>query len=264
MTIKSSQYNPSQRLIPITMIGNHFNITDPQKFQLALQLLKESLFDNGASLYSSDNIITWNKNLSFLRDERFKNILNEPQNSFVEKSIVWRTYILIYFAKIALNVRGDFVECGCHTGFTANEVVKNLDLNRYNKKYWLYDLFEWNEGDEHTRFEGHKNERMYEDTVTRFSEYPNVQVIKGSVPESFSEGFPESISFCHIDMNHPAPEAGALNAILPRLSKGGVVILDDYGWWGYSAQKAALDPIVESFGKEILELPTGQGILMNL
>jgi len=246
------------------MMGNHFNITDPQKFQLALQLLKESLFDKGATLYSSDNVITWNKNLSFLRDERFKEILNEPKNSFVEKSIVWRTYILIYFANIAAKADGDFVECGCHTGFTANEVIKNIGLDKIGKNYWLYDLFEWKEGDEHTRFEGHKNEKMYEDTVARFSDYSNVKVIKGSVPESFSFGFPDKISFCHVDMNHPTPEAGALNAVLPRLSKGGVVILDDYGWWGYSAQKSALDPIVKSFNMDILELPTGQGVLINL
>ena len=104
---------------------------------------------------------------------------------------------------------------------------------------------------------------MYEDVVERFSEYENVKIIKGFVPESFSEGFPESIAFCHIDMNHPAPESGALKAVLPKLVKGGVVIFDDYGWWVYSAQKIALDKIALSFGHRILELPTGQGILIN-
>ena len=77
------------------------------------------------------------------------------------------------------------------------------------------------------------------------------------------EGFPDSIAFCHIDMNHPAPEAGALREVLPRLSKGGAIIFDDYGWWWYSAQKRALDPIARSLGQEILELPTGQGLLIK-
>ncbi len=171
---------------------------------------------------------------------------------------------LNFFAKISLNVEGDFVECGCHTGFTAHEVLKNLDLVKYQKKYWLYDLFEWNEGDEHTRLEGHKNLKMHEDVVTKFSKYPNVKIIKGSVPESFSDGFPDAISFCHIDMNHPGPEAGALKAIIPKLKKGGVIVFDDYGWWGYSAQKIALDPIADFFGQEILELPTGQAILIKV
>jgi predicted O-methyltransferase YrrM len=105
---------------------------------------------------------------------------------------------------------------------------------------------------------------MYEDTQARFSEFTNVKIIKGSVPESFSERFPDSISFCHIDMNHPVPEAGALKAVLPKLSKGGIVILDDYGWEAYSAQKVVLDPIADSFGQQILELPTGQGIIIKI
>ena len=126
----------------------------------------------------------------------------------------------------------------------------------------LYDLFEWKEGDGHTLLEGHKNPRMYEDVVERFSGFDFVNVIKGSVPESFSQAFPDSIAFCHIDINHPAPESGALKHVLPRLSRGGV-IFDDYGWWGYSAQKMELDPIASSFGLEILELPTGQGLLIK-
>jgi hypothetical protein len=64
-------------------------------------------------------------------------------------------------------------------------------------------------------------------------------------------------------MNHPTPEAGALVKVLPKLAYGGFVILDDYGWWGYSAQKIALDKIAQSFGQEILELPTGQALLIK-
>lgn len=256
-------YDPNERLNPLGMQGACFNIVDLEKFQLAFRLLKESLFDKGASLFAADNLITWNRNLSFLRDERFTSTLNDPSINGVDKSLVWRTYILLYFAKIALTLKGDFIECGCHTGFTANEVIKNIDLGSCGKRYWLYDLFEWKDGDEHTKLAGHNNPRMYEATKARFSQFSWVKIIKGSVPDSFSIGFPDLISFCHIDMNHPAPEAGAITSVLPRLVKGGIIVLDDYGWWGYSAQKAALDPIVADFGQEILELPTGQGLLVK-
>ena len=65
-------------------------------------------------------------------------------------------------------------------------------------------------------------------------------------------------------MNHLAPETGALKEVLPRLQKGGVVVFDDYGWWGYSAQKIDLDPIAAAHELEILKLQTGQGILLKL
>ena len=110
---------------------------------------------------------------------------------------------------------------------------------------------------------GHDNPRMYDDVVARFAAYPFVRVIRGAVPDSFAQGFPDRIAFAHIDMNHPVPEAAALEAVLPRLSSGGAIIFDDYGWWGYSAQKIALDPIVARHGLKLLELPTAQALLIK-
>ncbi len=162
--------------------------------------------------------------------------------------------MLLYFAKFADQTKGDFIELGFHTGYTAHQIVKKLDLAALGKKYYLYDLFEWKEGDQHTLLDGHKNPNMYEDVLYLFSDYPFVEIIKGSIPESFSQAFPDHISFCHIDMNHPAPETGALKEVLPRLQRGGVVVFDDYGWWGYSAQKIGLDPIAVAHGLDILDL----------
>lgn len=252
-----------QRLHPMAMFGYNFNVIDQEKFNAAIQLLKESIFDNGVTMFCSDNLITWNKNLSFLRDPFFLDTLNDPNVHFVEKSTIWRNYVLLYFAELASHVAGDFLELGCHTGFTASEVVKKVDFDKLGKKYYLYDLFAWNEGDQHTQLEGHRNPHMYEDVVARFAAHPFVRIIKGSVPESFAEGFPEQVAFAHIDMNHPPPEVGALEAILPRLSSRGVVIFDDYGWWGYSAQKIALDPIIARYNLNVLELPTGQALLIK-
>ena len=149
------------------------------------------------------------------------------------------------------------------TRVTPHHRRKKIKFKELSKKYYLYDLFKWEEGDEHTHFEGDDNPQMYEEVKARFSAFDFVKVIRGSVPESFGDGFPEKIAFAHLDMNHPAPESGALKAVLPRLSKGGVVVLDDYGWWGYSAQKIALDPIIKEHGLTVLELPTGQALILK-
>tara|TARA_B100001093_G_C26802949_1_gene1004247 strand:- start:151 stop:945 length:795 start_codon:yes stop_codon:yes gene_type:complete len=263
MTNDKPEYNPNNRIPPLGFDGGCSNVRDVEKFREAVALLKESLFDGGSTMFCSDNLITWNKNLSFLRDDRLVNIVNDPETDVTERSIIWRTYILFYFARTSLDVEGDFIEAGIYRGHTAEQMLKECELSKHEKKLWLYDIFEWKEGDEHPKMDEHRNALMYEDVVSRFSKYSNVNIVKGSVPESFSEGFPDSIAFCHIDMNHSTPEAGALREVLPRLSKGGAIIFDDYGWWGYSAQKVALDPIARSFGQEILELPTGQGLLIK-
>lgn len=251
------------KLKPVRMFGASFNIADLEKFSRAIKLLQESLFDGGKTMICSDNIITWNKNFSFLREERFLNRLKDPERDDIEKSIIWRTYILLYFAKLALELDGDFLECGAYKGTTAKDVLEECDLEKYGKKYWLYDLFGSEELDEDKKLSGHENSNMYEDVVSRFSNHKEVHIIKGRVPESFSQGFPDKVAFCHIDMNHPLPEVGALERVLPRLVKGGCIIFDDYGWWSYSEQKIALDLVVKSFEQEILELPTGQGLLIK-
>ena len=253
-----------RRLNPISMVGSSWNIRDEEKFNAALKLLRESITDNAsATFFAADSLIVWNRNLSFLRDDFFLTTLNDANVSVVEKSIVWRSYILLYFADIAGRVEGDFLELGCHTGFTASAVIKKTNFGELNKNYFLYDLFEWKEGDKHQGLDGHRNPSMYEDVKSRFASFPFVKIVKGSVPQSFSQGFPEKIAFAHIDMNHPDPEAGALEMVLPRLSNGGVVIFDDYGWWGYSAQKIALDPIIAKNHLKVLELPTGQALLIK-
>ena len=60
------------------------------------------------------------------------------------------------------------------------------------------------------------------------------------VPDPFKGTLPDKICFCHIDMNNAEPEMASLSVVLPRLQSGGVVLLDDYGWWGYSRQKLVL------------------------
>ena len=90
-----------------------------------------------------------------------------------------------------------------------------------------------------------------------------MKLIRGRVPESFTNTLPESIAFAHIDLNDPTAEAGALEQIFPRLSEHGVIIFDDYGWWFHSDQKIAVDEVAERFGTRILELPTGQGLLIK-
>lgn len=249
---------------PRNLSGANFNIVDQQKFQQGLAMIRDSLFDKGATMFCADNIITWNRNLSFLREDFFLDILRDDKNSVVEKSIVWRTYVFMYFAEMAANIEGDYMELGCHTGYTASMLVKKLDFKKLGKKYYLYDLFGWKEGDGHTHFPAHDDAQMYEKVVARFADHPYVTVTRGSVPQTFEQAFPAGkVAFAHIDMNHPDPEKGALKRILPILSPGGIIILDDYGWWGYSAQKVALDPIIAEAGLKVLELPTGQALLMK-
>ena len=104
---------------------------------------------------------------------------------------------------------------------------------------------------------------LYEQVKKRFADLPNVTVTKGSVPEVLHTVALEKISFLHLDINSAAAEIGALELLFDRVVPGGVVVLDDYGWIAYREQKAAEDPFFLDRGYRVMELPTGQGLLIK-
>ena len=61
-------------------------------------------------------------------------------------------------------------------------------------------------------------------------------------------------------MNSPRAEQGALDILFNRVSPGGIIIFDDYGWKQYYRQKQSADRAMAQRGQVILELPTGQGL----
>ena len=255
--------NKVENFPPVRLEVGHFNI-DEEKFRKGLSLIKESLGEFAKTIYSSDNMICWNRNYGFLRDPFFINILNDKESSLTDKAVVWRTYILVYFAKICTNLVGDYLELGTYEGHTAQVLTEKIDFNRLEKDYFLYDLFEWKEGDAHSPLDGLFNKNLYIEVCKKFNKNKNVKIIKGRVPDTLVDTIPDQIAFAHIDMNHWVPETAALEMILPKMPIGAVIIFDDYGWYCYHSQKVALDPIANKYGQEILELPTGQGILIKV
>ena len=154
------------------------------------------------------------------------------------------------------------MECACYKGTSARIVCDALNFNAAGRKYYLYDLFEHDEEMPHHKMREH-SEKLYAETVARFSDAPNVIVTKGHMPDILHKVAPEKISFLHIDLNNADAEMGALKFFFDRVSFGGVIVFDDYGWLSYREQKIAEDAWLETLGYRILELPTGQGILVK-
>ena len=71
---------------------------------------------------------------------------------------------------------------------------------------------------------------------------------------------PDSISYLHIDLNAVKPTMDVLSFFLPKLSKNGVILFDDYGWDGYLDTKLELDRFFKDQSGLFLKLPTGQAI----
>ena len=97
----------------------------------------------------------------------------------------------------------------------------------------------------------------------RYERWDSVIIVKGTVPEVLASMDVSKIAFLHLDMNCAFPECEALKFFWDRISAGGIVLLDDYAYFGYEAQGDAMDFVARSFGASILALPTGQGMILK-
>lgn len=215
-------------------------------------------------IFAGDNLFTFGRHLSFLSDGRFMASMNKNADTVIEKAIIWRSYVVCWATQYALRLSGDFVECGCFTGTTVRIVCDYLDFAQVDKQYFVYDLFDHTPDMEHPRHEAHGPE-LFRRVQQRFADISNVHVIQGRLPEVLNDRSPEKIAFLHVDLNHAASEVGCLEMLFDRLSPGAILILDDYGWnWGVlKTQKLVEDPFFEARGYRVLELPTGQGLVIK-
>ncbi len=213
-------------------------------------------------VFIGDQLFTIGRNLSFLENERFMTTFKRHAQTSLEKSVIWRTYVLAWAAERGMKLTGDFVECGAYKGISARILADYLNFKDCDKRFYLYDLFEHSPDMNHHNMPEH-GEGLYDQVCARFGDLDNVSVIKGSVPDTLSESEPKKIAFLHIDMNNAEAELGALKTLFGRVCDGAFVVLDDYGWLGYRQQKIVEDEFFSEAGYQVLELPTGQGLVIK-
>ncbi len=226
--------------------------------------------------FMGDRLITFDKSAAFLEDERFKAAFDRCAPSERNSGWAWRVHTLIWAARNAIGLDGNFVECGVFEGFMSNMVVDYLDFGATDKTFYLYDTFEgfsekYSSPEDFPTHEGfydfankaYAKPGLYESVRDRFAPYANVRVIKGVVPDILHEDSPEKIAYLHIDLNSPRAERGALDVLYDRVLPGGIIVFDDYGWTTYRSQMDSADAFMKERGFPILELPTGQGLLVK-
>jgi O-methyltransferase len=236
----------------------------------ASQIAVPDIFQGPIS-YCTDSLVTSN-NCDFIKEPKFAKAYaaaaaTNPWEGF---TLQWRTYIVCWFADMVRNLEGDFVECGVNTGAYSRAVIEYIDFVKSDKTFYLLDTFEGLEPSLITEEEKKAGiekylshyENVYEKVKLTFKDF-KVKIIKGIVPFSLSECDASKICYLSIDMNTMEPEIAAANYFWDKIVKGGVVILDDYGFPMHINQKLAFDAFAKERGQSILSLPTGQGIIIK-
>ena len=220
--------------------------------------------------YAHDGLFTVH-NADFDLDDRFRRAYRagKATGSWGDADLEWRVHVCLWLATQATRLDGDFVECGTNRGGTATAMLTYLDDDKRftDKRLYCFDTFEGLASDrsseaEMRQFEG-KYKECYDEVSRHFEAFPQVRLIRGTIPETL-EGFEcDRVAFLHVDMNSAEPELAALEFFWPRLTSGAPVLLDDFAWQACGDQRRVIIEFARTHSVEILWLPTGQGVLQK-
>ena len=160
------------------------------------------------------------------------------------------------------NIDGDFAECGVWKGGSSMIAAFALiHFKNTSKNLYLYDTFSgMSEPGVHDRdFRNDSADKVYKESIQdngisawcnaslnevqnnlRRTGYPENQItyIEGKVEDTIPETVPNELSLLRLDTDWYDSTLHELIHLFPRLRKGGILILDDYGHW-QGARRAA-------------------------
>ena len=188
--------------------------------------------------------------------------------------IQFRVYVCCWAASYASKLAGDFVECGVGKGVLSKAICTYIDFNSVKKDFYLFDTYKGIPLEDALNTDETENMRRlnklhfdsdYSKSIKEsFSAFPNVNIVKGKVPDVFKEVSLNAVSYVSIDMNNAKAEISAIEYLWDKLVTGAVIVLDDYAYGeDFRTQKTAWDTYAEKMGFEILSLPTGQGLIIK-
>jgi O-methyltransferase len=150
-------------------------------------------------------------------------------------------------------IAGDIVECGVWRGGSMHAVARVLDAaNDHTRDLYLFDTFEGMPPptEKDRRLDGrsaadllatHDRETTVwahaslEDVKSGFETVPypqeRIHYVQGKVEDTVPASAPKRIALLRLDTDWYESTRHELEHLYPRLVSGGVLIIDDYGWW---------------------------------
>jgi hypothetical protein len=180
-------------------------------------------------------------------------------------------------------IPGDVVECGVWRGGSMQAVARTLMAHGdTTRDLHLFDTYEGmpppserdtRRSDERTAAdllaeESPQNSMVWavatlEDVQDGMAKvgYPaeRVHFVKGKVEDTIPEHAPERISILRLDTDWYESTKHELEHLYPRLSSGGVLLLDDYGYW--EGAREAVDEFLDATGERLLLMRMASGRL---
>ena len=206
-------------------------------------------------------------------DERFVPIYEAARpHTMASLERLYAVYQAVHHV-VDAGLPGDFVECGVWKGGSSMVAALSLiQAGQTERGVWLYDTFEGmsepEDGDvdySGLSARGRMQRDGYEhpgqwchgplETVQNamaLTGYPTdrVRFVQGKVEDTLPGTLPEQIAVLRLDTDWYASTKHELEHLFPRLVRGGVLLIDDYGHW--QGCRRAVDEYFAEYGIRML------------
>ena len=153
-------------------------------------------------------------------------------------------------------IRGDLVECGVWKGGSAMAMALQLkEMGETGRDIWLYDTFsgmtepsskdvEYHSGRSASKLLSStkkvpgnnvwcicNKEEVIRNLKSTGYPFERFHIIEGDILKTLDNNTPDRIALLRLDTDWYASTIKELEALYPKLVKGGICIIDDYGHW---------------------------------
>ena len=174
------------------------------------------------------------------------------------------------------------IECGVFRGFSSLmscKILRHLSPEFNGNGYYICDSFEGlsqplemdlvevveSDGNQ-KKYSSHKQGHFavdFETVASRFSEYPGVTFVKGWIPEVLAKLPEAEWSYVHIDVDLYDPTMACLDYFYPRMTKGGVILNDDFDSPLFPGGRKSWRDFFEPRGLSYVVLDSGQSVYIK-
>jgi len=202
-------------------------------------------------------------------DEAFQRVYR--QISAHTKVDQFRCYELWTLLPQALALPGDVLEVGVWRGGSGALLCARCnELDRSQpRRVYLADTFKGvvKAGPRDDYYKGGEHADTDPETVTALlsqMRLDNFRLLPGIFPEETAwQVESERICFCHVDVDVYQSARDVTDWVWPRLPPGGMIIYDDYGFWGCEGVTALGDEEKEKPGRVMVHNLNGHAVLIK-
>jgi len=167
----------------------------------------------------------------WFQEEPFKSIREKARNRAISMITEPQLFDLLQYVRNTADVEGDIVEYGSLYGGSGAVITESSLHYSPDKEIWLFDSFagipDSNYGLDH-HWNGSFTDNSYAAVRDAFKDVKNLTIVQGNIVDTF-DAIKGNISFGYLASDTLESGEILLNYMWPKLSKGGIITICDYG-----------------------------------